>query len=201
MPDNQPPPRVARGIVGILLAAGSSRRFGADKLLYPLSDGTPIAVVAARHLVAALPDSIAIVRPESTALEVALAACGLRVLVCPRADEGMGVSLAHAVRATRDADGWVVALADMPFLASATIAAVATRLSAGAAIAAPVVGGQRGHPVGFAHRYRDALEATVGDAGARAILSQEAAAVALVPVNDPGALRDIDTREDLEGAT
>ena len=31
-------------VAGILLAAGSGRRFGGDKLLYPLEDGTPIGV-------------------------------------------------------------------------------------------------------------------------------------------------------------
>ena len=31
-------------IVGILLAAGSATRFGSDKLMHPLAEGTPIAV-------------------------------------------------------------------------------------------------------------------------------------------------------------
>ena len=36
-----------KGTVGILLAAGSARRFGAHKLLQPLADGTPVGVAAA----------------------------------------------------------------------------------------------------------------------------------------------------------
>ena len=39
--------------VGILLAGGYSRRFGTDKLLALLPDGTPIAVAAASHCVMA----------------------------------------------------------------------------------------------------------------------------------------------------
>ena len=45
-------------IVGLLLAAGHGRRFGGDKLLQPLADGTPVAVAAARALKAACADSI-----------------------------------------------------------------------------------------------------------------------------------------------
>ena len=50
-------------ICAILLAAGSGSRFGGDKLLHPLADGTPIGVQAARNLLAAAPDVIAVVRP------------------------------------------------------------------------------------------------------------------------------------------
>ena len=43
---------------GILLAAGRSSRFGADKLLQPMPDGTRVAVAAARALVTALPGAM-----------------------------------------------------------------------------------------------------------------------------------------------
>ena len=50
------------GITGILLAAGSARRFGSNKLLHPLLTGVPIAVTAARRLLAVLPRCVAVVR-------------------------------------------------------------------------------------------------------------------------------------------
>ena len=37
-------------VVGILLAAGSASRFGADKLAATLPDGTPVGVAALRNL-------------------------------------------------------------------------------------------------------------------------------------------------------
>ena len=46
----------------ILLAAGRSSRFGGNKLLHPLADGTPVALAAARNLVAALPGALAVVK-------------------------------------------------------------------------------------------------------------------------------------------
>ncbi|WP_459624775.1 nucleotidyltransferase family protein, partial [Burkholderia sp. 3C] len=73
---------------------------------------------------------------------------------------------------------------------------VASELASGrATIAAPWFDGQRGHPVGFAAVHRDALAALDGDAGARALLV--AHEVARVEVDDPGVLRDVDTRDDL----
>ncbi len=49
-------------IAGVLLAAGSGSRFGGEKLLHPLDDGVAIAAHAARNLLAAVPDVIAVVR-------------------------------------------------------------------------------------------------------------------------------------------
>ena len=112
----------------------------------------------------------------------------------------MGETLAHAVRATRDAEGWIVALADMPFIRPETIRSVAERLAAGAAIVAPRYRGQRGHPVGLAARYRAELEALTGDEGARAILKRDAGLVDFVDCDDPGVLRDIDEPKDLDPA-
>ena len=58
--------------VGLLLAAGSASRFGSDKLQHPLPHGVAIAVQAARHLRAAVPRVVAVVRPGSDATARAL---------------------------------------------------------------------------------------------------------------------------------
>ena len=184
-------------VVGILLAGGSASRFGSDKLLHPLPDGTPIAIASARNLIAAVPRVVAVVRPGAPDLERALRAAGAEVTVCNRAAEGMGVTLGHAVRAAGDATGWVVALADMPFIRPETIRRVAEAVAGGAAIAAPHYRGERGHPVGFARTFRGALEHLAGDAGAREIVKANPAALARVAVDDPGVVRDIDTPADL----
>jgi molybdenum cofactor cytidylyltransferase len=184
-----------KAILGILLAGGSASRFGSNKLLHALPDGTPIAVAAARNLRAALPRVVAVVRPGVAELEHALRAEGLEVTVCEQAADGMGTTLAHAVRAAGPAGGWVVALADMPYILPETIARIAAAVAGGAALAAPVHGGQRGHPVGFGARFRRDLERLAGDAGAREIVKGNPAT--LIPVEDPGVVRDIDVPADL----
>jgi molybdenum cofactor cytidylyltransferase len=194
-------------IVGILLAAGRGARFGGGKLLAPIpaashgvGSGTPVGAAAAMHLMAALNDVVAVVRPGDAMLARVLADTGVRVVECARADEGMGASLARGVAAAADADGWVVALADMPWIAPGTVAAVADALRAGAEIAAPRWRGERGHPVGFARAYGPLLAALTGDEGARAIVAARQWALAPVDVDDPGAVRDVDRPADLEAA-
>jgi molybdenum cofactor cytidylyltransferase len=109
----------------------------------------------------------------------------------------MGASLACGVRASRDADGWVIALADMPFVLPSTIVGIVQALRDGAPIAAPVHGGARGNPVGFAREYCAELTGLSGDVGAKHILRRDAARVVPVPVEDAGIHRDIDTPESL----
>jgi molybdenum cofactor cytidylyltransferase len=191
-------------IVGILLAAGRGLRFGGAKLLAPLSAtvddieaGTPVGVAACRHLVAALPETIAVVRPGDDLLARSLRDAGARMVECARADEGMGASLACGVAVAADAGGWVVALADMPWIKPSTIRMVADALQSGADIAAPTYQGERGHPVGFARRHYAALAASTGDQGARAILAAHRAELTLCATDDQGAVRDVDGRTDL----
>ena len=185
-------------IAGILLAAGSGSRFGGDKLLHPLPDGVAIAAHAARNLFASGLNVTAVVRPGDFPLADMLEQEGCYVTVCPNAAQGMGASLAHAVRAERGAAGWVVALADMPRIRPGTIRRIAEAIAGEAAIAAPGYRGTRGHPVAFAARFGAELAALTGDSGARSLLEREREALVLVDCDDPGVLLDIDRRADLE---
>lgn len=185
-------------VVAILLAAGSATRFGSDKLLHSLPHEVPIAIQAARHLRIVFEGNVlAVVRPDANALSGLLGKEGCKVLVCENAAEGMGASLACAVRAVRDAEGFVVALADMPFIRSSTIAAVRDALVAGAPMVAPYFRARRGHPVGIAAKFRQELEALKGDEGARKVVAANEKSLLKIPVGDPGVLRDIDTPGDL----
>ncbi len=195
-------------VVGLLLAAGVGARFDATgarlKLLEPAPSGAhagrPLAVAAALNLQAAVDEVVAVVRPidaePQRRLHTALAEVGCRLVVCERAVEGMGASIACGVRATRDAAGWLIALADMPAIAPATIAAVAQALRAGHAAVAPFVGDRRGHPVGFSRACFEELVQLAGDAGARSVLARHPPF--RIAVDDPGALLDIDSPSDLE---
>ncbi|MGD2117408.1 MAG: nucleotidyltransferase family protein [Chromatiales bacterium] len=185
------------GITGILLAAGASTRFGSTKLLHPLADGIPIGIASAQNLLHALPESIAVVRPQDQALIDAYEALGLKVVINTQAELGMATSIAVGVQAASQSDGWLIALADMPWVQPTTIELMKEELLAGASIAAPVYRGQRGNPVGFSARWRDELLALQGDTGARELLRQYGHEISLLDTNDRGVMIDVDHPNDL----
>lgn len=184
-------------IVGVLLAAGAGARFGGAKLLAPLEDGTPVGVRSARLLRSSVDRVLAVVRPGDAPLEALLRAEGLEVFRFPGALEGMGASLAFGISRAPAADGWVVALADMPFVRPETVGAVVQALTAGATIVAPSYRGRRGHPVGFAATLFAELVRLEGDAGARSVLVRHESEVVLLECDDAGVVRDIDEPCDL----
>lgn len=184
-------------IVAILLAAGAGSRFGGDKLLHPLEDGVAIAAHAARNLLAVLPDVVAVVRWGDFPLYDLLEQEGCRVTMFQGAARGMGASLAHGVGEARGADGWIVALADMPRVPREAVHRIDAALKGGALIAAPVHGKERGHPVGFSARLREELLALDGDTGARAVLDRHREEIELITCEDPGVLFDVDRKSDL----
>ena len=183
--------------VGILLAAGSAQRFGAPKLLHPLHDGVPVAVAAARALQQALPNSIAVVRPGDHALIKLFTELGMQTVENSRAGEGMGTSLAAGVNATANAGGWLIALADMPWIQATTITALVDRMKNGASMVAPEYEGQRGHPVGFSLRWRQPLQALSGDKGAWDLITNHSHELELLATEDAGVVKDVDHPQDL----
>ena len=190
------------GIVGILLAAGRGSRFdpaGArNKLLQMLPGGEQVAAASARALQAAVPRVVAVVRPEDAGTASLLRGMGCEVVACADAGIGMAASLVCGVHHAQDAAGWLITLADMPFVRPATMAALACEVGRGgpATIAAPMHEGQRGNPVAFGRAHLPALLALQGDQGARAILKNNP--VNELAVDDPGILQDIDTPSDIK---
>ena len=158
-------------LVGILLAAGSARRFGAAKLLHPLPDGLAIGVAAASALMEAVPNTVAVVQPGDHALIEAFSDIGLKVVENP--------------------------LADMPWVLPVTITFLADRLRNGASMVAPMYKGRRGHPVGFSSLWQEQLRGLSGDRGARDLIANYPDELELLNTEDEGVLKDIDYPQDL----
>ena len=179
-------------IVGILRAAGRGRRFGADKRLHPLAYGTPMVLASSRRLAEACPRTLVVVRPGDTALAILLASEGMETVVCQDAEKGMGHSLSCGIAASIEADGWLVALADMPYIEPASYHAVLAAMQNGASLARPTYKGKSGHPVGFSTDYLNDLLALTSDQGGKTILDAHRDDLRCSPVDDPGILRDVD---------
>jgi molybdenum cofactor cytidylyltransferase len=183
---------MTRDCVGLLLAAGQGRRFGGNKLLQPLDDGTPMVLASASPLHAVLTETVAVVDDADGEVARLLAQEGLQVVCNPQARKGVGTSIACGVAASRHAGGWVIALGDMPFIPQTIVQAVVAALAGGADIVAPVNQGQRGHPVGFSARHAEVLINLRADEGARGVIAAHRDSLELIEVDDRGVLLDID---------
>ena len=184
-------------ITGILLAAGSASRFGADKRLININNQSMV-VAAAKKLKNALPDTRVVITNHDQELETILKAENISYILCNDAEKGIGASLSCAIRHTPNADAWLIALGDMPFISDTSYTRILHKLGQGASICAPGYKGQRGHPVGFQNRFKQELMSLSDDKGARDIINKHKEQLSIIDVDDPGILIDIDTRQDLQ---
>ncbi len=135
-----------------------------------------------------------------TVLEHTLAAVRASGLPChleTASHPGMGDSIAAAVRATADAQGWLILPADLPLVLPETLCRIA-QAPDDQAVVRPVYQGQPGHPVRFSRACAAALLALAGERGAAAVV--RAHPLWTVAVDDAGCVMDIDTPEDLQRA-
>ncbi len=184
-------------IAGILLAAGTSSRFGSNKLLHTMNDGRTILSVSAGKLQYSVDHTLAVIRPDDDTGAALLDELGIEKLVCDQANKGMGASLSCGVQAMPDAKGWIIALADMPFIAPETYAGVVASIKSGSLLAAPFYNFKRGHPVGFSATLFNELVVLQDDTGAKNLIAKHADELHALECDDPGVIRDVDTPADL----
>lgn len=185
---------------GILLSAGQGKRFDPSgkqhKLLQVLPSGQNVVSASARNLQQVFPRSWAVLADHSSTIQSSLQAFNFPTYFCADAALGMAHSLRTGIeQLPADADAFVIALADMPFVSVQTLMAIRDSLAKGADIVVPVYLGQRGNPVGFSRKHLPDLHSLHGDRGARQLLQTQS--VTEIEVDDPGILRDIDRPEDL----
>lgn len=181
---------------GVLLAAGFGKRFDArqDKLLVNL-EGKPVLWHSAKTLINVLPNSIAVIQPHQHQRRRILEALGFHIVQSARAKDGMGYAIADAVQASQAAKGWLVALADMPWVSSDLIQKVSNQIEHSETIVAPRYNKQRGHPVAFGAAWHDKLSGLTGDKGARDLFTS--APITWVDWHDDTIHRDVDIVDDL----
>ena len=188
----------SENIVAILLAAGSSRRFGKDKLLQRLPNNQTVVASTAANLKKATSKVIAVIRPNHVQLENELQALDIRMIVNQHAGSGMASSIVAGILASQEADGWIVALADMPWVKPETIVRIKEMLLQGKSLVAPLHENRRGNPVGFSRQWKEQLLKLQGDLGARLLLTNNLEKLSTFTTDDKAILTDIDYPGDLD---
>lgn len=181
-------------IAGLLLAAGRSTRFGADKLTAKLH-GKAIVRLSAGVL-APLDAVFVVVPPGADAITQALSRLDVRFVINLARDEGMASSIRAGVAALdAEVEAVVIALGDQPLASPDVTDALRERWAQGGASAVvPVYADGQGHPVLFDRTCFSSLAELRGDQGARGVLRALGDRCACVPV-DGNAPVDVDTPE------
>lgn len=187
-------------LCAVLLAAGASRRMGAENKLLRRINGVPLLRRSAQTLLASgVDECVVVIPPDAAAQRKALE--GLRVTITEARDAslGMSASLRAGIAALHgDATAVLVALADMPDLTPEIVNRViaAHDPSRGCLIVCPVDDeGRRGHPVLFDGRFLEPLQNLSGDRGARDILRAVPEAVCKIRLG-AAVTCDLDTPQD-----
>ncbi len=189
---------IARSVDGIVLAAGSSTRFGERKLLSQLC-GKPlmnyaletisrsgirkIILVVSRYILDDLPplhEDVEVVLNEATA-------------------EGIASSIICGLRNAEDSDAVLLFAADQPLVTAELIRKLvrAGNKQPDCIIASSFRGIPR-NPVLIPRRFYGELKSLHGDTGAKAIFERHSGKIRKVELGDETELLDVDTAADLE---
>jgi molybdenum cofactor cytidylyltransferase len=183
-------------VVGILLAAGSSQRFGADKQSTLIGQVPMLTRAACVLLDAGFDMPIVVLGSRAAEHRPLLHGLPLRLAENRGAASGMASSLVTGLDAAGDCDAVVVTICDQPAVTSAHLRALVlawrkTRRS----IVASGYADTLGVPALFAADHFSELRGLSGDRGAGLLLDRHAESVYRIPL--PGGELDIDTPADL----
>jgi len=191
-------------VAALLLAAGSSSRFGKQNKLLALWRGKPLVQHALTSILQSSVEKTTIVtgyQPGlvSEAINTVENNKALTIVHNDAHSTGMASSLKAGVSALIESDAIVVCLGDMPDVDAGVIDSLidAFRENSEKALYIPTNAGQRGNPVLIARRLFDSVLGLDGDTGARVLAKQFPDTVLEVEVGSIGVELDVDRQEDL----
>jgi molybdenum cofactor cytidylyltransferase len=187
-------------ITGLVLAAGTSSRFGRTKQLFEVS-GRPLvqhALDAAAE--AGLDEIVVVLGHDAEAVEAALhLPPTARVVRNPRYAEGQSTSLATGLNAARaESEGAVVLLADQPGISAEHVRALVTAFRARRARIVRLSFRDGPGPALLSREIWAEATHLTGDTGARALVAEHPDWIEEIAV-DEDAPPDVDTPADAEG--
>ena len=211
-------------IAMIMLAAGNSRRFGANKLLYEI-DGIPMY----RHVLEQLDDTKKkieniyseysdivqlnnpyrnnitakiigniIVITQYDAIAEAVKTKEIQVLYNPHPEDGISSSVKIGLNASLDADAVLFTVSDQPWLTSETICElIHVFLNTSKGIACVSCQGKMGNPCIFDRKYYNELLSLEGDKGGKKVIMKHLDDTQIYEIETGRELEDIDYYESI----
>ncbi len=187
-------------VVGVVLAAGESRRMGRLKALLPFGGRTVIEQVLHPLIEADLVDVAVVLGHRAAEIAAVIKPLPVHVLHNPDYRHGMTTSVQTALRdITPIPDAYLLALVDQPQIGPGPIQQVLTafeRTHKGVII--PTYEGKRGHPIVLSSRYRQDVLALGLEQGLNLVTRGHPDDTLEVPLERDDILRDMDYQADYE---
>ncbi|NKC31568.1 NTP transferase domain-containing protein [Falsiroseomonas selenitidurans] len=198
------PPRRARTVCALVLAAGRSRRMAPlNKLLLPDNKGVPMILRVVDNVLASHASPVIVVTGhERERVEEALAGRPVLFAFAPNYADGLSASLKAGLAAVPpEAEGIMVCLGDMPLVSGVMLDRLLSAFDPeeGRAIVQPTFRGKQGNPMLWAREFLPQMLAITGDIGARHLAARHADRLVEVEMASDAVLRDFDTTESLKG--
>ncbi len=184
-------------IDAVLMAGGSSQRFGGNKLLAHWQGRPLVCSLLERFPHKAFGRTVVVTRhPEVAALAGDL---GYEVLLRPEECQDISGTIRAGLAAVQGGSGCLFAVCDQPLLSPPSVLRLAEHFQSHPhRIAALSYDGRRGNPVIFpASLYGELLTLPPGGSGGR-VIKTHPQLLDLVEADFPEELLDVDTREDLQ---
>jgi molybdenum cofactor cytidylyltransferase len=188
----------APSAIAIVPAAGKSERFGSMKLLADVGGQPLIARTLQSLLDAGVPRVIVVCAPAPFGTVELFQDGRIELATNPDPSRGMFSTIQAGLAFAAGDDTVVVIPADMPFVTPSTIVAVIDACRRTNAPVAASFQNRHGHPLALPSRLRDMLLDADPTRPLKEALTAAGEAVAELDVDDPGVVRDVDTRTDLD---
>lgn len=190
----------------IMLAAGNSRRFGANKLLHeiegvPMYERTLSCLLKVQEEVLKKTGDFCPVTVVTQYREIGEAAekRGARVFYNPNPEEGISSSLKIGLKANEEADSCLFTVADQPWLTWESVMGLLEAFwESEKGMACMQSGEKRGNPCIFSEKYYDRLFSLTGDVGGKRILNAYPMDIAVYQTEHEKELEDIDYMDNRE---
>lgn len=180
----------------IILAAGLSRRMGAEnKLLLPIGDRPMVRRLVDTFAAAVDGEVLVVLGHQSQEIAAALQGSGARTVYNPFYAQGQATSVATGLRAAPDARALLIGLSDQPDLSSGDITALlaAHRRADPQKISIPVMCDARGNPIIVPGTLKARLLEDADNPGCRAFTRRHPELVQGLRLPSQGYYCDIDT--------
>ena len=187
--------QIREKIALVMLAAGNSRRFGSNKLMYEI-DGMSMYLRTLNQLQAAVSELgncelIVVTQYKEIAAKAKM--LGAKVLINPQPERGISSSMQIGLAAAKESAACLFTVSDQPWLSAETIVRLVHKLqSESKGMACTIRAKKTGNPCIFSQKYYQELMEITGDKGGKQIINRHPEDVAYLEIEDEKELVDVD---------